>query len=105
MAAGVQKIEMGFDQESRRIMKNLTRALERQQPPMTFNQHNAECKREHTHYDDETMMKVNLAIDHELRTSTRDADDIHGRVTDMVWALQNAGILFRERQPDDSNPT
>lgn len=49
-------------------------------------------------YDDETLVKVRKVISDYI-TNEHDVMDEQD-VTDLIGALQNAGILFRERIPD-----
>lgn len=53
----------------------------------------ANCDREHLYYDENTLSKVRAAL--------MDAAGPYGHgdqyVDDMLYAMQNAGILFRER--------
>ena len=53
------------------------------------------CKHEHLHYDDQTLVKV--------RQTLMDSVAPYGYsdyvVDQLLYDLQNAGILFRERKP------
>lgn len=50
---------------------------------------------ENLHYDDQTLTKVHKA----LHDAYRGPDDPILVATELISAMQNAGILFRERKP------
>ena len=64
-----------------------------------------ECNEEHLYYDGDTMRKVYAAIAHGVYEVIYDEAPSPGRdprVDAIVNQLQNAGIIFRERAPENS---
>lgn len=82
MANATSTVSIAFEKESLEAMRGLTEALNRQDG-------------ENLHYDEETLEKVyGVILSYQLDDGTHLNLD---NATEIIGALQNAGILFRER--------
>lgn len=107
-----QNIKIELADDARRAMRDLTKAIERQnalkeqelresRPPLntdvvdkpTAFMSYMSCKKEHTTHSEDTLMKVAEAI--------RSNGIPVGQIPEIISSMQNAGILFREREVSD----
>lgn len=105
-----QTFTLKFDTEARRAMHKLTQALENQtremriasgrRPPVSITNHlPGPCTKEHVAHNEDTLSKVREA----LMDAYPGPHEPSLIAQDMINAMLNAGILFRERERDGSD--
>jgi ribosome maturation protein Sdo1 len=95
--AAAQSIKIEMDYETKQTFKKLTRAIEHQNE-LKLEELRMQVKNlgGENYHDDQTLTKFRDAIKQEFGNKLS-----HREITELISAVQNVGILIRERRPSD----